>query len=82
MIPFIKKHFAAILFLIVFFVMGIPSLNQLLMYTPDCARYLAWSNALAQWKGFLDIAAAEPMRYVIHAPLYPLLLVPAAWIAP
>ncbi|HVN47532.1 MAG TPA: glycosyltransferase family 39 protein, partial [Bacteroidota bacterium] len=82
MIPFIKKHLAAFLFLIVFFALGIPALNQLLMYTPDCARYLAWSNALAQWKGFLDIAAAEPTRYVIHAPLYPLLLVPAAWIAP
>jgi tetratricopeptide (TPR) repeat protein/4-amino-4-deoxy-L-arabinose transferase-like glycosyltransferase len=82
MIPFIKKHLAAILFLIVFFALGIPALNQMLMYTPDCARYLAWSNALAQWKGFLDIASAEPTRYVIHAPLYPLLLVPAAWIAP
>jgi tetratricopeptide (TPR) repeat protein/4-amino-4-deoxy-L-arabinose transferase-like glycosyltransferase len=82
MIPFIKKHLAAILFLFAFFMLGIPALNQLLMYTPDCARYLAWSNALAQWKGFLDIASAEPTRYIIHAPLYPLLLVPAAWIAP
>ncbi|MBI5463634.1 MAG: glycosyltransferase family 39 protein, partial [Ignavibacteriales bacterium] len=61
---------------------GILSLNHMLIYTPDSARYLAWANSLAQFRGYIDLTVPEPARYVVHAPLYPALLVPAAWIAP
>ena len=34
------------------------------------------------FNGYLDSSTPDPTRYVVHAPLYPVLLVPASWIAP
>jgi len=62
--------------------MGMLSLNEMLVYTPDSGRYLAWANSLANFDGFIDRTAPEPIRYVVHAPLYPLLLAPAALVMP
>jgi tetratricopeptide (TPR) repeat protein len=56
------------------------SLNQVLVYTPDSARYLAWSQSLAHAQGFRDNTTPEPSKYVVHAPLYPILIAPTAWI--
>ncbi|OGU70717.1 MAG: hypothetical protein A3H45_08145 [Ignavibacteria bacterium RIFCSPLOWO2_02_FULL_55_14] len=61
---------------------GALSLNDALLYTPDSARYLVWAKSLSTFNGFLDDTSPEPVRYVVHAPLYPLLLAPVAWIWP
>jgi len=65
-----------------FLAAGILSLNNMLVYTPDSARYLAWANSLAQCDGYKDATEPEPTRYVVHAPLYPMLLAPAEWLFP
>jgi tetratricopeptide (TPR) repeat protein/4-amino-4-deoxy-L-arabinose transferase-like glycosyltransferase len=62
-----------------FIVVGILSLNDTMLYTPDSPRYLIWAKSLAAFKGFLDTSNPDPIRYVIHAPLYPILLAPLAW---
>lgn len=65
-----------------FLLMGIFSLNDVLIYTPDSARYLIWAKSLAQFRGFEDLSIAEPFHYVVHAPLYSVYLMPSAVIAP
>ena len=62
-----------------FIVVGILSLNDAMLYTPDSPRYLIWAKSLAAFKGFLDTSNPDPIRYVIHAPFYPILLAPLAW---
>lgn len=59
-----------------FLLLGSLSLNYGMLYTPDSIRYLIWAQSLSQFDGFVDLASAEPTRYVIHAPLYSLLLAP------
>lgn len=54
-------------------------MNPMLIYTPDSARYLAWANSLASFSGFIDKTTPEPTKYVVHAPLYSVLLVPSQW---
>ena len=66
----------------IFFAGGLLSLNTMILYTPDSARYLSWANSLAALRGFIDLTTPEPARYVIHAPLYPILLAPAAALFP
>lgn len=68
--------------ILLFIVSGFYSINNLLLYTPDSARYVAWANSLAQFNGFTDTTAPETTRYVVHSPLYPLLLSPIAFFAP
>ncbi|MFQ5798249.1 MAG: tetratricopeptide repeat protein [Bacteroidota bacterium] len=63
---------------VLFLAVGILSLNDTIIYTPDSARYLAWARSLAHFEGFKDATGPEPSRYVIHAPLYPVLLAPLA----
>ena len=60
-----------------FLLLGVLNLNDALLYTPDCTRYLLWAESLGRFQGFLDNAGVEPHRYVIHAPLYSILLAPA-----
>lgn len=60
----------------VFLVLAGMSISTTFLYTPDSARYLIWANSLAEFKGFIDAAGPEPERYVVHAPLYALLLAP------
>jgi len=52
------------------------------IYNPDSARYIIWANSLAKAEGFKDATTPEPTRYVIHAPLYPILLAPSAFLFP
>jgi tetratricopeptide (TPR) repeat protein len=80
---FMKKTFHAHigLFLVCgfFLLIGFFSLNQMIVYTPDSARYLVWANSLAHGEGFKDATTPETTRYVVHAPLYSLLLTPSAF---
>lgn len=62
-----------------FIFVGILSLNNAMLYTPDGPRYLIWAKSLAAFEGFKDTSNPEPLRYVIHAPLYSLILAPLAW---
>ena len=62
-----------------FIVIGILSLNDAMLYTPDCPRYLIWAKSLAAFDGFKDTSNPDPTQYVVHAPLYPLILAPLAW---
>ena len=62
-----------------FIAIGILSLNDTMLYTPDCPRYLIWAKSLAAFEGFKDTSNPDPTQYVVHAPFYPLLLAPLAW---
>jgi tetratricopeptide (TPR) repeat protein/4-amino-4-deoxy-L-arabinose transferase-like glycosyltransferase len=65
-----------------FLIVGSFAFNQMIIYTPDSARYVVWANSLAQLEGFKDATGPEIVRYVVHAPLYPLLLAPSALLFP
>ncbi len=65
-----------------FSLLGVLSLNDGMLYTPDSIRYLLWAQSLSQFNGFIDLAGAEPARYVVHAPLYSVLLAPFIAIFP
>jgi tetratricopeptide (TPR) repeat protein/4-amino-4-deoxy-L-arabinose transferase-like glycosyltransferase len=65
---------------IAFVVVGLTSVNDTMLYTPDCPRYLVWAKSLASFEGYKDISNPDPTRFVIHAPLYPLFLAPLAWL--
>lgn len=67
---------------VAFGALALLTLNDVLIYTPDSARYLVWANSLAQFRGFEDLSIPEPFHYVVHAPLYPVLLAPAALLFP
>ena len=60
---------------------GLMRLNDLSLYT-DSTRYLLWANSLADGNGFLDTSSPEPTRFVMNAPLYPVLLVPSQVLFP
>ena len=62
-----------------FLLIGVFSLNDTTLYTPDSPRYMIWAKSLSAFEGYKDISNPDPSRYVIHAPLYPLLLAPLAW---
>ncbi len=75
-------HNGIILVCGLFLIVGSFALNQMIIYTPDSARYLVWANSLARFEGFKDATNPEIVRYVVHAPLYPLLLAPSALLFP
>jgi tetratricopeptide (TPR) repeat protein len=77
-----RKHLSIFGICLLFLLLGSSLLNDMVIYTPDSARYLVWANSLAQGKGFKDETTPEPTRYVIHAPLYSLLLAPSALLFP
>jgi Tfp pilus assembly protein PilF len=65
-----------------FLLAGVCSLTQMIIYTPDSARYLVWANSLAHGEGLKDSSTPESTCYVVHAPLYPFLLMPSAYFFP
>ncbi len=74
-----------ILFLVLlvsFAAAGVIAINDLSIYTPDSTRYLVWARSLALFDGYRDATLPDPIRYVVHAPLYPLLLAPVALFFP
>lgn len=62
-----------------FIVIGVLSLNDGMLYTPDSPRYLIWARSLASFIGFKDMSNPDPTQYVVHAPFYPLMLAPLGW---
>lgn len=70
------------LLIVLFVAATLFSLNQFFLYTPDSARYVAWANSLSQFNGFTDNTAPEAKRYMVHSPLYSLLLAPIAYVFP
>src|SRR5260221_712085 len=73
----LKKHALLAGICAVFFAGGLLRLNDLSAYPPDSCRYLIWGNSLAHGAGFVDATQPVPDRFVVHAPLYALLIVPA-----
>ncbi|MBF8248348.1 MAG: PMT 2 domain-containing protein, partial [Bacteroidetes bacterium] len=72
----LKEHKGILAACGLFLILGILRLNDLSLYT-DSTRYLIWGTSVAQLRGFLDDTQPEPDRYVVNAPLYPVLLAPA-----
>lgn len=62
-----------------FFSLSVWVVNDCILYTPDSARYVIWAQSLAAFDGFHDATSPEATRYVVHAPLYPILLAPLGW---
>ncbi|MBF8249359.1 MAG: PMT 2 domain-containing protein, partial [Bacteroidetes bacterium] len=71
----LKEHRGILTVCGLFFVLGILRLNDLSLYT-DSTRYLIWGTSVSQFKGYLDDTQPDPDRYVVNAPLYPVLLFP------
>jgi tetratricopeptide (TPR) repeat protein len=66
----------------VFLAAGILRLNDLSLYSPDSIRYVIWGTSIAAGKGFVDDTQPDPVRYVVHAPLYSVLLAPVHFFFP
>ncbi|HCA80687.1 MAG TPA: hypothetical protein DEP53_13245, partial [Bacteroidetes bacterium] len=64
----------------IFLAFSLWIVNDCILYTPDSARYIIWAQSLASFDGFHDATSPESTRYVVHAPLYPILLAPLGWI--
>ncbi len=77
-----RRNIALFILCIIVGVAGIVIVNNVCLYTPDSARYLAWAKSLASFDGYKDNTLPSPLRYVIHAPLYALLLAPVAFFFP
>ncbi len=54
------------------------SLNTTMYYSPDSANYLGWAKSIAFFHGYELTYGPEISRYVVNAPLYPVLLAPIA----
>jgi tetratricopeptide (TPR) repeat protein/4-amino-4-deoxy-L-arabinose transferase-like glycosyltransferase len=78
----VKKYGAISVLVFLFVGFALYSLNDLFFYTPDSARYVAWSQSLSNGTGFTDYTSPEATRYVVHSPLYPLFLSPVAGMFP
>ncbi|NUN68736.1 MAG: hypothetical protein HUU02_03395 [Bacteroidetes bacterium] len=73
---------AASILILLFIVTAAFSVTQTSSYTPDSARYEIWARSIAAGEGFVDTTDPEAPRYVVHAPLYPVLIAPFAWLLP
>lgn len=71
-----------LLLLVLFTLLCGFAVTENLSYTPDSARYAAWARSVAMGDGLLDWTGPEPVRYVVHAPLYPILIAPAVLFGP
>ncbi|MBI2618863.1 MAG: hypothetical protein HYW57_02160, partial [Ignavibacteriales bacterium] len=72
---------ALLLMLGVTVTVSVLSMTDVFVYTPDSARYLIWGQSLARFEGYVDKSGPETARYVVHAPLFSLFLVPALWVS-
>jgi tetratricopeptide (TPR) repeat protein len=79
---FVQRFSGILLVCLIFFSIGVSTLNVMLLYTPDSARYLIWAHSLARFEGFKDSSEPEVVRYVVHAPLYSVFLAPGTWFSP
>jgi 4-amino-4-deoxy-L-arabinose transferase-like glycosyltransferase len=76
---FFRTHFPILFLIAAYATLAFVVITDLNIYTPDSTRYLVWAQGLASFRGLIDNTLPDPSRYVVHAPLYPLLLVPAIW---
>lgn len=74
----IKEKVIIISIIIIYLIFSYLSVNNLNLYTPDSTRYYIWAQSLSNFEGFKDETLPEPKSYVIHAPLYSLLVAPVA----
>jgi tetratricopeptide (TPR) repeat protein len=77
-----KTNIAALVVCGCFLALGLFSINDTMYYTPDSANYLGWAKSVASLEGFKLTYGPEITRYVINAPLYAVLLSPAALVFP
>lgn len=78
----LRDHRYLLLICILFAFLGFLRLNDLSLLNPDSARYLIIGNSLAHGKGFVDDTQPDPDRFVVHAPLYPIITAPVQIIFP
>jgi len=57
-------------------------LNNLCIYTPDSSCYLTLALSMAQGRGYRDISLPGDPPHLKYPPLYPVLLLPAAFFFP
>ncbi|MBI3006260.1 MAG: glycosyltransferase family 39 protein [Ignavibacteriales bacterium] len=76
------RHLSVVIAIVLFLGIGASGLNDMIIYTPDSARYLARGISVASFEGFLDRTVPEPSHYVFHAPLYSVLLAPSQMLFP
>ena len=79
---FLKEHRLLTVVCLSLFLAGIFRLNDLSLLNPDSTRYLIWGNSIARGEGFVDNTQPEPYWFVIHAPLYPILIAPIEFFFP
>jgi tetratricopeptide (TPR) repeat protein/4-amino-4-deoxy-L-arabinose transferase-like glycosyltransferase len=65
---------------IVFALVGVLGLNEVMLYSPDSPRYIAWAKSLAAFQGYVDASGPITVHYVVHAPFYSIVLAPLAWV--
>ena len=78
----VRPHAALFLICSLFVAAGLLRLNDLSLYTPDCTRYVIWGNALAHGHGLVDATMPDADRFVVHAPLYTVLIAPVEVLFP
>ncbi len=76
-----KSAKIALAFAGLFLLLGAFRINDLSLYT-DSTRYLIWGHSLSEFNGFVDDSQPIHNRFVMNAPLYPILLIPVQWIFP
>ncbi|MEE9187227.1 MAG: hypothetical protein V3U10_04235, partial [Bacteroidota bacterium] len=59
----------------VFLGVGILSLKDTMIFTPDSARYPAWSRSVAFFEGYKDLLERLRSKSVTGAPVIPILLI-------
>ena len=79
---FLKEQTGIIIICLVFLIAGFLRLNDLSILNPDSSRYLIWGNSVAHGHGFVDDTQPDPERFVVQAPLYPILISPVELIFP
>ena len=57
-------------------------LNNICFYTPDSARYLALALSMSRGEGYRDLYSPGDPVHVNFPPVYPIMLLPAALLAP
>jgi tetratricopeptide (TPR) repeat protein/4-amino-4-deoxy-L-arabinose transferase-like glycosyltransferase len=76
--PSILSRLSFALPCLVFIASAVMCLNETMLYSPDSVNYMGWAHSLSRLEGFRTSMGPEPERYVFNAPLYPVLLAPAA----
>jgi tetratricopeptide (TPR) repeat protein/4-amino-4-deoxy-L-arabinose transferase-like glycosyltransferase len=79
---FIRGHAGILCCSVLFLFAGLLRLNDISLLTPDSSRYLIWGTSLGRGEGFVDATQPTPDRYVVHSPLYSVLIAPVEAVFP